>query len=122
MSAIMSDLKEDIDDLLTFFHEVLPKDMTSKRHSIIVRRFMFKQWRIQLTRVGLPVQWYAREGHGDIVRELCTYRPIRMAEVVAQLQLAEDPEAWCREQEKASNCDAPGHGRIRLDNTPRPAA
>jgi hypothetical protein len=90
-------------------------DMISKNHSVLVRPYMFGQYRIQLTRIDRPDP-FAPPGHGSICRELCTYDHTRMMATVLQLVSAKDPEAYCCTLETPSNCEVPGSGRIRLDN------
>jgi hypothetical protein len=104
-------MSEDIKPLI----EVLPDQMCSKTHTILVQGFLFGQYRIQLTRLDRPDP-FAPPGHGSIVRELCTYNPHTAGTVALILRLASDPEAYCRELERSWNCEDPGHGRIRLDN------
>lgn len=95
--------------------EVRQGTMFSPVHTVLVRPYLYGQFRIQLTRIDKP-EPYAPEGHGTIVRELCTYRQDIMIETVARLAVASDPEEACRDMERPWNCDAPGRGRIRLDN------
>jgi hypothetical protein len=85
----------------------------------LARLLDYGQYRIQLTRTDRPDP-YAPPGHGSIVRELCTYQSKTCLGVVMWLRLAADPEALCRTYETPWNCEAPGHGRIRLDNQPPP--
>lgn len=97
------------------FTEILPDQMASGRHSILIRPYAYGQLRIQLTRTDRP-DGYAPPGHGSIVRELCTYEPRTAVRVVTLMRVAADPEAYCRTLETPHNCEAPGRGRIRLDN------
>lgn len=96
--------------------EVLPDQMTSKNHTLIVMPYLFGQFRVQLTRLDRP-DTFAPPGHGSIVRELCTYDPHLAGHVVFLLRLSADPEASCEELAKPWNCEYPG-GRIRLDAKP----
>jgi hypothetical protein len=91
--------------------------MISPRHSVIMRRYLMGQYRIQLTRVDEPDP-HAPPGHGTIVRELCTYNRAFAVSTVLVLRGHDDPERWCRSIERPWNCESPGRGRIRLDSLP----
>lgn len=95
--------------------EIRAGAMISSKHSLIMRRYLVGQYRIQLTRVDQPDP-FAPYGHGAIVRELCTYDRSFAYSTMLVLRGAPDPEAWCRAIETEANCEHPGHGRIRLDN------
>lgn len=90
--------------------------MRSPVHSLMIRPYMFGQYRLQLTRKDVPHP-FASEGHGGIVREMCTYNTATAMITVQKLREAADPEAYCRSLEREWNCERPGRGRIRLDNT-----
>jgi len=49
------------------------------------------------------------------LRQMCTYRPEVMEQMVDLLVAAPDPVAFCKTLERPWNCESPG-GRIRLDN------
>jgi hypothetical protein len=91
--------------------------LRSPRHSLLIRPFLFGQFRIQLTRVGNEMVPGAPAGRGDIVRELCTYSRTRASIVATALRDAEDPEQRAEEFANPWNCEGPG-ARIRLDNCP----
>lgn len=99
-----------------FIKQILPKDMSNDEYSILIRPYAFGQYRIQLTNVTRPALG-APEGHGDIVREMCTYKADTMREVTKGLAAAGDPEAYCETLVRPYNCEYKG-GRIRLDNRP----
>lgn len=90
--------------------------MANPKYSILVHSYLGGQFRIQLTRVDLPDS-YAPEGHGTIVREMCTYHRTTALAVVADLGGSDDPEKTARGYARPWNCESPG-GRIRLDNKP----
>jgi hypothetical protein len=85
-------------------------------HSVLVRPYAYGQYRIQLTRTDRP-DYDAPEGHGSIVRELCTYNRATAYLIASAIATAEEPEAYCFGLERPWNCEYTG-GRIRLDNTP----
>lgn len=89
--------------------------MASPVHSVLVRPHLYGQYRIQLTRTDQPDR-YAPEGHGSIVRELCTYNRATAYLITSAIAHAEEPEAYCFGLERPWNCEYTG-GRIRLDNT-----
>lgn len=96
--------------------EVLPDQMTSKTHTLLIQGYAYGQFRIQLTRLGGLEDRTAPPGHGSIVRELCTYSGQTAGSVALLLRLSSDPEGACELLAKPWNCEYPG-GRIRLDNT-----
>jgi hypothetical protein len=78
---------------------------------VTVIPYLGGQYRIQLLRMDFPMDV-------NIVREMCTYLPTTARMALGDLQMAEDPEEYCRTLESVYNCEAPGRGRIRLDQTP----
>lgn len=90
-------------------------NMANPRYSILVWPYAFGQYRIQLTDTTRQAP-FAPAGHGEIIRELCTYSPETMKQVVAELRQAGDPESVCQSLARPWNCEYIG-GRIRLDNT-----
>lgn len=92
---------------------ILPQEMKNPRYSIAVWAYMLGQYRIQLEDHHNPT--YAPQGHGDIIRELCTYQKSRMELTVEAFRISEDPPAYAESLVKPWNCEGPG-GRIRLDN------
>ena len=106
-----------MDDIDRPMMELRPDAMENPRYSVVVRRYLFGQLRIQVCDTAQPDP-YAPPLHGSIVRELCTYRMDKLAEVLPALRGAADPLALCREWETPANCEAPGAGRIRLDTAP----
>lgn len=97
--------------------ELGPDVMQNPRYSVVVRRYLFGQLRIQICDQTLRDP-FAPPPHGSIVREMDTYRMEKLAEVLPALRSAPDPLALCREWETPANCEAPGRGRIRLDTSP----
>lgn len=91
-------------------------DLVAPHYSILVEAYMFGQHRIKLCKrmPGEPADY--RE-HGGSVREMCTYKRDVAQLTVSQLAMSPDPEAFCRTLETPYNCEVPGRGRIRLDNT-----
>lgn len=85
------------------------------RYVILIHRFAYGQFRIQLCDTLKPD--YGDEGAGQIVREMCTYDGGKAAEVLAELVTVDYPEKFCEAMATPWNCEYPG-GRIRLDNTP----
>lgn len=90
--------------------------MKNPDYTVLVHGYFLGQFRIQLTDRTLPAPG-APEGHGDIVRELCTYKPEIMEQTLAELAAAADPPSYCESKARPWNCEYPG-GRIRLDNVP----
>lgn len=88
------------------------------RHTLLVVPFLLGQFRIQITDLEQPDR-HAPEGHGSIVRELCTYQIDRLSEVLDELEAAADPLAQACTYERPWNCKYAGD-RIRLDNEPGP--
>ena len=103
----------DIEPLL----EITPNLMQNKNYSILVYPFTFGQFRIRLTNVKIKDS-YAPEGHGSIIREMCTYKNATMIETVGKLMESKEPEKTAESFATPYNCEFPG-GRIRLDNEPR---
>lgn len=97
-------------------YEVRPENMKNRDYSVLVYAYALGQYRIKLTSVAAPDR-YAPEGHGSIVREMCTYSMLRMEAVVACIRHAVDPELECEIFAEPWNCEQKG-GRIRLDNHP----
>ncbi len=95
---------------------VPPGALTHSDYGIIVRNYMFGQYRIQLTDARRPDP-DAPPGHGAIVRELCTYKFPTMRAATLAMAVANDPEAYCESLANKWNCDG-GTGRIRLDTLP----
>ena len=98
------------------FFELFSGDMANESYTVLVRIFLFGQYRIQLTCLDQPDP-YAPIGHGSIVRELDSYDQTQAILTCLRLRESEDPEAYCESLAKPFNCEYPG-GRIRLDNTP----
>lgn len=96
-----------------------PGTLAAPGYGVVVRPYMFGQYRIQLTRLypDGSDEPFGPAGHGEIVREMCTYDPRVAHSTVAALIAAPDPEAHCRTLERPHNCEGEG-GRIRLDNKP----
>ena len=100
----------------------IPSDgMANENYTIIVRLYMFGQFRIQLTD-RRKIDHFAPEGHGGIVRELDTYKAEVAAKTMLDLSEAEEPEKYCVSLERDWNCEYSGDGplagdRIRLDET-----
>lgn len=92
---------------------VSPQEMKNTRYSISVWSYTYGQYRIQLEDHQNPIM--APVGHGDIVREFCTYKKHAMELTVEALRLSDDPPAYAASLERPWNCDGPG-GRIRLDS------
>jgi len=101
--------------------EYFSDDMENKDYTILVEQYMFGQLRIKLCDLRQR-DTFAPEGHGSIVRELDTYHAGTAAGVCMNMSEAEDPVAWCIEQEQNWNCEMSDDGplsgdRIRLDET-----
>lgn len=96
--------------------EVKPHSMENDTYSVLVRPYAFGQYRIQLTNATVNA-FGAPEGHGAIVREMCTYEKDTMLGIVDSLRETETPEKFCEGLATDYNCEYEG-GRIRLDNTP----
>lgn len=94
--------------------QVLPSGMTNQKYSVLVRSYLYGQFRIQLTDTTVP-DLAAPEGHGSIVRECCTYKPTTMLSVLAELAEAAEPEEYLTHFETPKTCEVFGYGRIRLD-------
>lgn len=88
--------------------------LRSSKHSLVIRPYLFGQYRLQLMDVT-KFDPHASEGHGSIVREMCTYKAETAFSVARQIANEPDPEAFCRTFEEKWNCERPGFGRIRLD-------
>ena len=86
-------------------------------YTVLVRSYALGQFRIQLTDIRMPDP-YAPPMHGSIVREMCTYFQGKAEWMTDWLCQHPEPELLCKLFETPSNCDAPGHGRIRLDDSP----
>ena len=90
---------------------IRPDKMKNSRYSVSVWPYLLGQFRIQLEDHQNVLM--SPSGHGQIIRELCTYKKHTMELTVERLRLSDEPSAeslafpW--------NCDGPG-GRIRLDN------
>lgn len=91
--------------------------LRNPHYTILVWPFMYGQYRIQLTDKRQP-DFFAPDGHGAIVQQLCTYSGPRFVETCVLLGTADDPLALARSWARPWNCESPG-GRIRLDNEPR---
>lgn len=90
-----------------------PQEMKNPRYSIAVWAYLLGQYCIQIEDHSHPI--YAPQGHGDIVRELCTYSKSRMELTVEAFRLSDDPIIYAESLANPWNCEGPG-GRIRLDN------
>lgn len=88
--------------------------MENPRYAIVVRSYMFRQFRIQLTD-ATKQDAFAPRGYGPIVRELCTYSPSTAEGTIMALRAAKDPAALCREWADEFICEEKEEGRIRLD-------
>lgn len=100
-----------------YLHQITP--LQNEAYSLLVEGYAFGQMRIRLTDLR-DHDPYAPEGHGGIVRELCTYEPMTAFLVLQVLSQVDDPEEKAHSLAHTMNCDHP-HGRIRLD-TPWPHA
>jgi len=89
--------------------------MAHNGYSVLIRPYLGGQYRIQLCGLyrSFPDDTYP-EGHGDIIREMCTYESFTAGKVLAHLRKSKDPERFCRKLTKPWNCEGPGQ-RIRLD-------
>lgn len=83
--------------------------MKNPRYSITVWSYLLGQYRIQLEDHFNPTS--APEGHGDIIRELCTYKKSMMELTVEAFRLSDHPPTYAESLAKPWNCEGPG-GRI----------
>lgn len=90
-----------------------PQEMKNTRYSIAVWAYLLGQYRIQIEDHFNPT--FAPNGHGDIIRELCTYSKSKMELTVEAFRLSNDPPAYAESLAKPWNCEDAG-GRIRLDS------
>jgi hypothetical protein len=92
---------------------ILPQEMKNPRYSVSVWSYLLGQYRIQLEDHSNPT--FAPKGHGNIIRELCTYQIATMELTVEKFRTSEDPPAYAESLAKPWNCEGP-EGRIRLDS------
>lgn len=93
--------------------QVLPAGMANPKYSLLVAGFLGGQRRIRLCDSTVP-DIYAPQGHGGIIRDMCTYSQTTMQATCAMLAAADDPPAFAHGLANTLNCDHP-RGRIRLD-------
>lgn len=89
------------------------QEMKNPRYSVTVWPYLLGQFRIQLEDHSNPT--FGPLGHGDIIRELCTYKKSTMELTVEAFRLSEDPPTYAESLAKPWNCEDSG-GRIRLDS------
>lgn len=107
--------EDKIADLILYY---VPSElMADKNHTILVRPFLLGQYRIQVTDLR-RVDPDAPPGHGEIVRELCSYIAMTCMEAIETLAAAPDVVAAVDAMGRPWNQEGPG-GRIRLDNEPK---
>lgn len=93
--------------------KISPQEMKNPRYSITVWSYLLGQYRIQLEDHFNPTS--APAGHGDIIRELCTYKKSMMELTAEAFRLSDHPPTYAESLAKPWNCEGPG-GRIRLDS------
>ena len=98
-------------DGFEYLHQITP--LQNESYSLLLKPNLFGQFRLQLTdlRDDDP---YAPDGHGGIVRELCTYDVNTARLVMSVLSQIDEPEERCSLLAHTLNCEHP-RGRIRLD-------
>ena len=84
--------------------------------TVFVRLGMFGQFQVVLCETPRPggIDWH---GHGEILRQACTYNGVRALELTLTLAASVDPDGYLESLARPWNCEHPG-GRIRLDTTP----
>lgn len=90
-----------------------PSEMKNPRYSVSVWSYLLGQYRIQLEDHNNPI--YAPKGHGDIIRELCTYQKSTMELTVEAFRISDNPPVYAESLAKPWNCEG-SEGRIRLDS------
>lgn len=91
-----------------------PSEMKNPRYSLSVWSYLLGQYRIQLEDHNNSI--CAPKGHGDIIRELCTYQKSTMELTVEAFRASDDPPAYAESLARPWNCEGP-EGRIKLDSS-----
>lgn len=93
--------------------EIRRDKMCNPKYSIRVLPYLLGQLRIQLCsdEPDIPEDKF----HGQIVREICTYKHETMLKKVTELAMSEDPLKLASSWATPKNCEDLQPGRIRLD-------
>lgn len=111
---IMKDGKwEEIPEVIKPVFEVRRNKMANPKYSLRVYPYLLGQLRIQLCNDEEDIP--DDKDHGQVVREMCTYKHATMLRRVTELAMNDEPEALARSWCTSKNCEDFENGRIRLD-------